>query len=106
MARKIRYLNERDLKFMAHPNLVYGLNFKNDDKLSECEVCLREKLTRLPFPKTNKKRTQDLLEIVYSDVCGPMRCQSVGGKRYFVTFIDMINHAGARFIILRVNQKC
>ena len=47
-----------------------------------------EKLMRFPFPKTSENRTQDLLEILYTDVCGPMRCPSVGGKKYFVTFID------------------
>ena len=85
---KLGHLNEQDLKLMANRELVYGLNIKSDAKLSECEVCMREKLTRLPFPKTSENRTQDLLEIVYTDVCGPMRCPSVGGKKYFVTFID------------------
>jgi hypothetical protein len=28
------------------------------------------------------------LEIVHSDVCGPMRTTSLGGARYFVTYID------------------
>jgi transposase InsO family protein len=28
------------------------------------------------------------LEIVHSDVCGPMRTTSSGGARYFVTYID------------------
>ena len=28
------------------------------------------------------------LELVYFDVCGPMEVDSLGGNRYFVTFID------------------
>ena len=28
------------------------------------------------------------LQLVYSDVCGPMQTQSFGGAKYFVTFID------------------
>ncbi len=28
------------------------------------------------------------LEIVHSDVCDPMRTTSLGGARYFVTYID------------------
>ena len=103
---KLGHLNERDLKLMTNRNLVYGLNFKSDDKLSECEVCLREKLTRLPFPKASKKRTQDLLEIVYSDVCGPMRGQSVGGKRYFVTFIDDKLRWGEVYYIKSKSEVC
>lgn len=38
--------------------------------------------------KSKDKCTQSLSEIVYSDVCGPMRHASVAQKRYFVTFID------------------
>ena len=65
---KLGHLNEQDLKLMANRELVYGLNIKSNAKLSECEVCMREKLTPLPFPKTSENRTQDLLEIVYTDV--------------------------------------
>ena len=28
---------------------------------------------------------------MYSDVCGPMPTESIGGKKYFVTFIDDYN---------------
>ena len=31
---------------------------------------------------------QTIKEMVYSDVCGPMPTESIGGNRYFVTFID------------------
>ena len=30
----------------------------------------------------------NILELVYSDVCGPFEVESLGGNRYFVTFID------------------
>lgn len=30
----------------------------------------------------------NVLELVYSDVCGPIEVNSLGGSRYFVTFID------------------
>ena len=28
------------------------------------------------------------LELVHSDVCGPLQVESIGGSRYFITFID------------------
>ena len=34
------------------------------------------------------KRNCDVLELVHSDVCGPMSTPSLGGSRYFLTFID------------------
>ena len=32
--------------------------------------------------------TQRKLELVHSDVCGPLQVESIGGSRYFVTFVD------------------
>ena len=39
------------------------------------------------FPKNSERKT-DLLDIIHSDVCGPMRVESLGKAKYFVTFID------------------
>ena len=30
----------------------------------------------------------ELLELVHSDLCGPMKTKTLGGALYFVTFID------------------
>ena len=43
---------------------------------------------RQPFPKKSQSRSSQPLELIHSDVCGPMSVNSVGGSRYFVTFID------------------
>lgn len=85
---RLGHLNERDMKAMSKSGLVHGLTFNDDEKLSECEICISQKQTCTPFPKGSADRTSELLEIVHTDVCGPMRQQSFGGKKYFVTFID------------------
>lgn len=73
---------------MASTGVVHGLKFKSDQVLTKCEICILEKQTRTPFPKSEGDRTKDLLEIIHSDVCGPMRSASHSGAKYFVTFID------------------
>jgi len=40
------------------------------------------------FLKVKASRASKLLELVHSDVCIPMKITSLGGARYFVTFID------------------
>ena len=40
------------------------------------------------MPKQTTYRATQILELVHSDVCGPFRVNSLGGCRYFVTFID------------------
>lgn len=59
---------------------------KCDDKF-QCEICLLSKITRTPFPKKSERKS-DLLEIVHSDLCGPMRVESHSKAKYFMTFID------------------
>lgn len=44
-------------------------------------------MTASPVPKKSKRKS-DLLEIIHTDVCGPMRSQSLGKAKYFATFID------------------
>ena len=53
-----------------------------------CEGCALGKHTRYPFPKNGSNKTKEVLELVHSDVCGPMNKVSVGGSVYYVTFVD------------------
>ena len=43
------------------------------------------KMTKTPFFGTMERET-DLLEIIHTDVCGPMSVEARGGYRYFLTF--------------------
>jgi transposase InsO family protein len=52
------------------------------------EACIEGKQHRLPFPTEGAKRATKPLEIVHSYVCRSMRITSIGGAKYFVTFID------------------
>ncbi|KAA5592484.1 transposase family protein, partial [Pseudomonas aeruginosa] len=45
------------------------------------------KQARLPFQPSSTS-TQDILELIHSDVCGPMESVSIGGSRYYVLFVD------------------
>ena len=55
--------------------------------LSPCDNCLFGKHHRVSFHTSDKKKN-NLLELVYSDVCGPIEVESLGGNKYFLTFID------------------
>ncbi|CAJ2661986.1 unnamed protein product [Trifolium pratense] len=53
-----------------------------------CEDCVQSKQHRDSFNKHVMSRTKCVLEVIYSDVCGPMQVDSTGGNRYFVSFVD------------------
>lgn len=45
-------------------------------------------MTRLPFPKESGTKSTSVLDLIHSDVCGPMQTTTAQGKRYILTFID------------------
>jgi hypothetical protein len=53
-----------------------------------CEGCLLGKQHRLTFPTGETWRTKDVLELIHTDVCGPMRTPSLNNNKYFILFID------------------
>jgi hypothetical protein len=40
-----------------------------------------------PFP-SSENRSKEILDLIHSDVCGPMPVKSLGGSLYYVMFID------------------
>ncbi|KAE9338286.1 hypothetical protein PF008_g12130 [Phytophthora fragariae] len=55
-----------------------------------CEGCACGKMSVTPFfhRSASQVKTQRILEVVHSDVMGPMNPKSKGGARFVVTFID------------------
>lgn len=51
------------------------------------EICLGLKQTRTPFRKERTKATRPL-ELVHTDICGPVDSVTWDNKRYMITFID------------------
>ena len=54
--------------------------------MCECDNCVKCKLARKPFMPTTLHATQRL-ELVHSDICGPLET-AIGGGRYMLLFID------------------
>jgi len=79
---RLAHLNFRSLKFMSK----HGLISYNHNHSAKCEICIQAKMTKKPFPKTN--RNSKLLELVHSDVCELNGVLTRGGNRYFITFTD------------------
>lgn len=86
--RKLGHVNYQDLKMARKRELLQGLDFNINSNIPDCEVCIQGKMTRLPFPKRDDKRSTEILNIIHSDVFGPVQNESNGGAKYFVTFID------------------
>ena len=57
------------------------------ESLGACEPSLMGKMTKTPF-SGKMERATDLLEIIHTNVCGPMSIDVRGGYHYFLTFTD------------------
>lgn len=70
-----------------------SLNILND----ACEVCLKAKQTRIPFGE-KRTRAKRPLEIIHTDVCGPID-PPTWNKKYILTFIDDFTHFVMVYVI-------
>ena len=43
---------------------------------------------KLPSPKQSVNRASKPLELIHTDLCGPMNVDSIGGSKYMLTFTD------------------
>ena len=73
---------------MVNQDLVKGVEIPKSTGISFCEKSVEGKMFRRPFKSAGEIRSTRKLQRVHSDVCGPMPVDSIGGKKYFVTFID------------------
>ena len=81
-------LNNTDLLKLSE--YIEDLNFDVNKIHKNCEICLLGKQTALPF-KSRSERCKKSLEIIHSDICRPFNINSMGGVKYFITFIG--NHS-------------
>jgi hypothetical protein len=68
--------------------MVNGMNLKQVPLHHVCQDCIESKHQRTYFLKVEVTKVSKILELVHSNVCGPMKTTSHGGAQYFVTFID------------------
>lgn len=92
-----RVFGHRDMnviKNLASSGLVYEMHIaqcppecKNvcDD---DCSPCAKGKLCRLKVPKESLTRSNAILDLIHSDICGPFKTATPSGKRWLLTFID------------------
>jgi transposase InsO family protein len=53
-----------------------------------CDGCAIGKQHRTPFPRATTFRVERQLELVYTDLCGPITPPTDGSKKYFLLVVD------------------
>ena len=79
------HLGEENVRKLA--KMVEGMKIKFRTSVGVCEACLEGKQTRQPShqPAT---RAKEPLELIHSDLCGPIDPTTYGGTTYYLLFTD------------------
>ena len=81
---RLGHMSERGLQILHGKGALSGIK---SCKLNFCKFCTMGRQRRNSFP-TSQHKTMGLLDLIHTDVWGPSPVASVGGARYYVTFID------------------
>ena len=71
---------------------------------SVCHGCAVGKSTCQPFLPSKTKRTTDILQVVHSDLAGPLQNKSIQGSIYIATFIDDYSKYGVLYFMKSKDQ--
>ena len=62
------------------------------------------KITKSPFTEKGK-RANNVLDLIYTDVCGPMNISVNDGYVYFITFTDDIYRYGYVYLMKHMSES-
>jgi hypothetical protein len=80
----LAHINYKALSYVC--KVVTSLPELKVDHEGVCDGCTQGKNIKNPFQKRDNK--VGVLELIHSDVCGPMPSSSINGYVYYVSFID------------------
>ncbi|GJY55193.1 retrovirus-related pol polyprotein from transposon TNT 1-94 [Tanacetum coccineum] len=86
--RRLSHLNFDTINLLSKNNIVNGLpklKFIKDHLCSSCEL---GKAKRKSFHTKNTPSSKRRLQLLHMDLCGPMRVESINGKKYVLVIVD------------------
>ena len=98
---RLGHIGVKRMKKLHKDGFSESLGYESFDA---CEPCLLGKMTKTPFSGTMEQAT-DLLEIIHTDVCGPMSVDAHGGYRYFPTFTDDLSRYEYIYLMKHKSKK-
>ena len=85
--KRLGHYNYAALKQMSSTQMVQDLPPIYDNNIV-CEACQYGKQHKLPFPSRSLSRACKRLQLIHTDICGPMSTNSLHASKYFLIFID------------------
>ena len=87
--RRMGHIAPEAARDLVRKGLVLGVELEDEGPPIPCESCEYAKATRKPIRKVRMEpRANAFGDEVYSDLWGPSPVQSIGGRKYYVTYMD------------------
>ncbi|CAL8132317.1 unnamed protein product [Prunus armeniaca] len=81
--KRLGHVSTKRMQYLVKEQILPPLDFSDFEESIEC---IKGKMTN--SRKLGSTRSQNLLEIIHTDICGPFPVPTIEGHRYFITFID------------------
>jgi len=81
---RLRHMSEQGFQSLHKKSALPGIKYC---KFDLCKFYIMGRQCRVTF-STSQHKTKGLLDLIHTNVWGPSPVASIGGARYYVTFID------------------
>ena len=92
---RLGHINEKCISKIHQNRLLNSFDYES---FKTYESCLLRKMTKIPFTGQSE-RANELLGLIYFDVCGPLSSTARGGFQYFITFTDDFSRYGYVYLM-------
>ncbi|GJT74871.1 retrovirus-related pol polyprotein from transposon TNT 1-94 [Tanacetum coccineum] len=86
--RRLSHLNFDTINLLSKKDIVNGLLKLKYVKHHLCSSCELSKAKRSSFKIKTVPSSKGWLHLLYMDLCGPMRIESINGKKYILVIVD------------------
>ncbi|KAJ9566813.1 hypothetical protein OSB04_002779 [Centaurea solstitialis] len=86
--RRLSHLNYATINQLAKTGLVTGLPSLRFTKEQLCSACEMGKIKKSSHKLKVEHNTSKPLQLLHMDLCGPMRVQSINGRKYVLVIVD------------------
>nr|GEU32939.1 hypothetical protein [Tanacetum cinerariifolium] len=92
---RLGHINKKRIEKLQHDRLLNSTDLRDFEK---CASCMSRKMARKPYIH-QVERAKDLLGLIHTDVCGPIRTMSRQGASHIITFTNDFSRYGYVYLL-------
>ncbi|KAJ9536530.1 hypothetical protein OSB04_un000282 [Centaurea solstitialis] len=86
--KRLSHLNFRYIDKIVKHQLVSGIPMIKFEQEEMCPGCEKGKMKRVSHPPKPEQGSKSPLSLLHMDLCGPMKFQSLAGRKYILVIVD------------------